>query len=86
MTLIRERHQRTKEEIKDLFIALLNQNGLDSSIHWDDYAFLGKQYGTKVQGEIFDDEIHIEIQGWFEKQAAHELRKSWKELVMKGLV
>lgn len=86
MKIIRERHTRSREEIKDLFIALAADNGLGSSVQWEDFSFQAKGYGTSVRGEIFDDELHIEIKGVFAKQVESRLRADWKELVMKGQV
>ena len=86
MKIIRKRHTRSREEIKDLFITLANDNGLGSSVQWEDFAFTAKGYGTSVQGEIFDDELHVEIKGVFENRVEKQLRDGWKKLVLKGLV
>lgn len=86
MEVIRKRHKRTKEELKELFIHVLDDSGMGTSVQWNDFAFHAKSYGTTVKGEIFDDEVHVEITGWFAKGASQELRKSWKELVIQGLV
>ena len=86
MKIIRERHTRSPEEIKDLFITLAANNGLASSVRWENFSFQAKGYGTSIQGEIFDDELHVEIKGVFEKHVEKQLRDGWKELVLKGMV
>ena len=86
MKLIRKKHRTSKEELKDLFIQLIHENGLASSIQWNGFAFEGKSYGTSVKGEIFDTELHVEISGLFEKQAEQKLREGWKHLVTSHLV
>lgn len=86
MKTIRKRHTRSREEIKDVFIELAADNGLASSVQWENFAFQGKAYGTSIQGEIFDDELHVEVKGIFEKRVEEQLREGWKKLVLKGLV
>ncbi|PIE36213.1 hypothetical protein CSA56_00935 [candidate division KSB3 bacterium] len=86
MQMIRKRHKKTKEAIKELLISLVQQNGLGSSVQWNDFQFSAKGYGTTVQGEIFENELHVDISGLFEKRAAQKLQEGWKKLVIKGLV
>jgi hypothetical protein len=86
MEIIRERHNKTKEELKQLLIELIHKNGFGSAIRWNGFAFEGKMRGTIFRGEIFDDELHVEIRGWFEKMAAQQLRQGWRDLVTLGLV
>jgi hypothetical protein len=86
MRLIRKKHKKTKEELKDLLIQLINENGLESSIQWNGFAFAAKSYGTSIKGEIFDTEVHVEITGLFEKQAEQKLREGWKHLVISSRV
>ena len=86
MRLIRKRHKRSKEQLKQLLINMLERYGLNSSVNWNDFEFNAKSYGTTVKGEIFDNELHIEIRGIFEKVAEEKLRQGWKELVTQKLV
>ncbi len=86
MEIIRERHSKTREELKQIFIDLIRENGLESAVRWNGFAFEGKAKGITVRGEIFEDELHVEITGWLEKMAAQQLRQGWKELVTHGLV
>ena len=86
MQMIRKRHKKTQEAIKELLITLVQENGTGLSVQWNDFEFSGKGYGTAVQGTIFENEVHVEIRGLFEKRAAQQLREGWKELVIKGLV
>lgn len=86
MQIIRERHNRTREELKELFITLIRENGFESAVRWNGFAFEGKVKRTTIRGEIFEDELHVEISGWLEKMAAQQLRQGWQELVTSGLV
>ncbi|MBD3305354.1 hypothetical protein GF339_03230 [candidate division KSB3 bacterium] len=86
MEVIRKRHRKSKEALKQLFIDLLQDNGFASSIEWDGFRFTGKAYGTQIIGEIFDQELHLEVSGIFEKQAVQQIRASWRELVINHLV
>ena len=86
MELIRERHRKTREELKQLFIGLIQKNGFESSVSWNEFEFEGKTRGTTLKGEIFEGELHVEVSGWFEKIAAQKLRNGWKELALKSLV
>jgi len=86
MELIRERHSKTREELKQIFIELICENGFESAVLWNGFAFEGKVRGTTIKGEIFEDELHVEISGWFEKMAAQQLRQGWRDLVTRGLV
>jgi hypothetical protein len=86
MEIIRERHTRTKEELKQLLIGLIHENGLEPVIRWSGFAFEGKAKGTIIKGEIFDNEMYVEIIGWFEKLVVQQLRQSWQELVTLGRV
>ncbi len=86
MKIIRERHARSREDIKDLFIKLAADNGVEASVQWENFSFNARGYGTSICGEIFDDELHVEVKGVFEKRVEKQLRDGWKELVLKGLV
>ena len=86
MEIIQERHDKTKAGLKQLLIELINQNGFDSAIRWSEFAFEGKMKGTTIKGEILDHELHVEIDGWFEKRVVQQLRQSWQDLVTRGLV
>lgn len=86
MQIIRERHNRTREELKELFIKLIRENGFESAVRWNGFAFEGKVKGTTIRGEIFEGELHVEISGWLEKMAAQQLRQGWQELVISRLV
>ena len=86
MEVIRKRHKRTKEELKELFIQLIHKNGFEASIKWNGFKFEAESYGTMIKGEILDNELHVEIKGSFEKIADQRLREGWKELVIKRLV
>jgi len=86
MEIIRERHKKTREELKELLVELVQNNNFGSSLNWNGFEFEGKAYKTAIRGEIFDDELYIELSGWFEKKAAQKLRELWKELVVNELV
>jgi hypothetical protein len=86
MQTLRKQHQKTPEHLKHVFIELLQSYGIGSMIRWKDFEFEGKTKGTRIRGIIFEDEVHVEISGWFEKIAAQKLLDGWNELVMKGLV
>ena len=82
MRLIRKKHKKTKEELKELFLQLINDHGFESSIQWNGFEFEARSYGTSIKGEIFDTELHVEISGLFEKRAEQKLREGWKQLVL----
>ncbi len=86
MQVIRERHNKTREELKELLIRLIRENGFESTIRWDGFAFQGKSKGITIRGAIFAGELHVEISGWLEKMATQQLRQGWQELVRHGLV
>ena len=86
MQIIRERHSRTREDLKELFIKLVRENGFESAVRWEGFAFEGNVKRTTIRGEIFEGELHVEISGWLEKMAAQQIRKGWQELVTSGLV
>ncbi|PID56796.1 hypothetical protein CSB45_10170 [candidate division KSB3 bacterium] len=86
MKIIRKQHGRRKEEMKELFMTLASKNGLQHSIQWNNFAFSAAAYGTGLQGEIFDDELYIEIKGIFERRVEKHLQDAWNALAGKGLV
>ena len=86
MQTLRKPHQRTPEHLKNVFMDLIHSYGIGSAVRWNGFEFEGNTKGTRIRGKIFDDEIHVEISGWFEKLAAQKLLDGWNELVMKGLV
>lgn len=86
MQLLRERHHLSREALKDTLIQLVKERGFDNVVTWNAFAFEGKTKGTIVRGEIFEGELHVEIEGWLENLAAKKLRTTWKMLVLKGIV
>lgn len=84
MQIIREQHRLSREGLKDLLVCVIDEQGYSHVVSWNDFAFTGKARGTRVQGEIFDDEIHLEIAGLLEKFAARRIQSAWKKLVMRG--
>jgi hypothetical protein len=86
MQVIQEEHHKTKEELQQLLLELLEKNGISSAIQWRNFTFEGKSHGTSIKGEILDNEIYVEISGWFERIAAQRIRHDWEELVKTGLV
>ncbi len=79
-------HRKTREALKQILVSLLEQNGMASSVNWNDFEFEGRAYGTTMTGEIFENEVYIEVSGWLEKKAAREFREYWKDLVIDGIV
>ena len=86
MQTLRERHRLSREALKDLLVRLIEEHGFSHLVIWSDFAFKGKSRGTTVQGEIFENELHVEIAGWLEKLAAQKIRATWKTLVRKDIV
>lgn len=86
MKIIRECHHKTQAELKQLLIGVIDQNGLAGIIRWQGFTFEGKTKGTTIKGEIGEQELRVEIAGWFETVATHQLRQGWQELVRGGLV
>lgn len=86
MQILRQQHQKPREQLKTLFMDVLRSYGIDSIIRWNGFEFEGKTTGTRIRGKISHDEILVEISGWFERIAAQKLREGWNDLVMKGLV
>lgn len=86
MQVLRERHHLLREALKDLLLQLIEEHGFGNVVVWNDFAFEGKAKGTTVRGEIFEGELHIEVEGWFEKLAAQKFRTVWKSLILKGIV
>lgn len=86
MEIIRTHHRKTREQVKQVLVELLQKNNVASSINWNGFDFEGKAYGTTIKGSIFDDEVYIEVFGWFEAKAARKLREYWKDLVISGIV
>lgn len=81
MEWIQEQHTTTREELKQFFMRMIRENGLENAIRWNVFAFEGKSKGTHVRGEIHANEFHVEISGWFEKLVAQRLRQSWQDYV-----
>lgn len=86
METLRKQHHKTPDHLKNVFIDLLQSYELGSMIRWNGFEFEGKTKGTRIRGKIFENEIHVEISGWFEKIVARKLQDGWNELVMKGVV
>jgi hypothetical protein len=86
MQMLRERHHLSREALKDVLIRLIDEYGFGNVVDWNNFAFEGKSKKTTVRGEIFENELHIEVEGWFEKLAAQKLRSVWKSLILRGIV
>jgi hypothetical protein len=86
MEIIQERHTKTSEAIKQVLMKLIEQNGFNSAVKWNGFEFEGTSHGITLKGKIFDNEVRLEITGWFEKFAAQQIRQSWQELVAQEMV
>ncbi len=86
MEVIRERHKKTQQQLKQVLVESIQERGIEGVINWEGFEFQGKAYRTMVRGQIFDQELYIEISGWFEKKAVRKFRKYWKDLLTKGLI
>lgn len=86
MQTLRKQHQKKPEHLKSILVELLGSYGIGSVVRWNGFEFEGKTKGTRIRGKILDDEIHVEISGWFEKIAARKLLDGWNDLLMKGQV
>lgn len=86
MQILRERHRLSREDLKNLLVQLSEEHDLAHVITWNDFAFMGKAKGTVVQGEVFENELYIEVVGWLEKLAVQKFRAVWKMLAQKELV
>jgi hypothetical protein len=86
MEIIQEQHTKTPEVIKQVLMQLIEQNGFHAAVKWNGFELEGTSHGITLKGKIFDHELRLEITGWFEKFAAQQIRQSWQELVVQGMV
>lgn len=73
--IIRKKHNRNKEEIKEILISEINKTEYAAVVEWNGYHFHASQLLVSVDGEITDDEIIGEVSGLGSKKAARELEK-----------
>ena len=86
MERIRKPHAKTRQELKELLIALSRQYTYKPTISWNEFAFEAKALGTTVRGEILDSEILLEISGLLAKRVIHQVHEGWDDLAAQGLV
>ena len=73
--IIRKRHNKNKEELKEILINEINKTEYSSLVEWDGYNFHASQLFLSVDGEITDDEIIGEVSGLGSKKIAKELER-----------
>lgn len=73
--IIRKKHYRNKEEIREILIDEINKTEYSSIVEWDGYNFQASQLFISAKGEITDDEIIAEISGIGSKKASRDLEK-----------
>ena len=72
---IRKRHNRNKEEIREILIHEINKTEYASAVEWNGYHFHASQLLVSVDGEITDDEIIGKVSGLGSGKVARELEK-----------
>ena len=79
--IIRRKHGKNKEEIKEILINEINKTEYSSVLEWNGYNFKASKLFTSVEGEITDDEIIAEVSGLGSGKVAKELEKVLDSLV-----
>ena len=73
--IIRRKHNKNKEEIKEILINEINKTEYSSLVEWNGYHFHASQLLVSVDGEITDDEVIGEVSGLGSGKVARELKK-----------
>ena len=73
--IIRKRHNKNKEELKEILINEINKTEYSSLVEWDGYNFHASKLFISIDGEIADDEIIGEVSGLGSKKVAKELER-----------
>jgi len=79
--IIRRKHGKNKEKIKEILIDEINKTEYSSVVEWNGYNFHALKLFTSVKGEITDDEIIAEVSGLGSGKVAKDLEKVLDSLV-----
>lgn len=73
--IIRKKHNKSKQEVKEILINEISKTEYSSLIEWNEYNFHASQLLISVNGEITDDEIIAEFSGLGSGKIAKKLEK-----------
>jgi hypothetical protein len=73
--IIRKKHNKNKEEVKEILINEINKTEYSSLVEWNGYHFHASQLFISVDGEITDEEIIAEFSGLGSGKVAKKLEK-----------